>query len=425
MHLQRLHAGIGAARALGALRPDPRAGDEGAAVMLHDLDHLDRVLGELQAAFPPHALHAVAVKANPVGPLLDHVAARGLGLECASSVELRLALDRLPPERVVFDSPCKTWDDLRTALQAGVHLNVDGFQELDRIEELMAQAPSRATVGLRVNPDVGAGAIAATSTAVKGSKFGVDAVADREEILARFARCPWLVGLHCHVGSQGCELSLLAAGAAAIVELALEIEARGGRVQVLDIGGGLPAAYGEDDDEGPGFAALVAELQRQAPEVLTGRWRLVTEFGRRIWSAGGVAVSRVEATKVSGGRRIAVLHFGADLFVRATYRPAQWRHRITVHHPDGTPKQGPRMPWDVVGPLCFSGDRLAKGRQLPPIEPGDLVAVHDAGAYTLAMYSRYNSRRAPAVVGLQGSPPAGRLLLPAESTEDVLRFWQR
>ncbi len=423
MDLARLGSGIAAAIDLGQLAPDPAAGDHGSVALLHDLDHLDTTLDALTAAFPPDTLHAVAVKANPVAGILDRIAARGLGLECASSVELALALARLPPERVVFDSPCKTIDDLRRALSAGVLLNADSLQELGRIAALPAALREHATIGLRVNPAVGAGSIAATSTAVKGSKFGVDLAADHDEVVARFAANPWLRALHCHVGSQGCTLELLVAGAAAIVQLAEEIEAAGGRIDVLDIGGGLSAAYGDGPEEGPTFAELAAALQAELPQLWSGRWRIATEYGRRVHAAAGVAVARVEATKRSGGRRIAVCHIGADLFVRPAYRPTQWRHRITVHDAQGRPKTGPRMPWDVVGPLCFSGDRLAKGRQLPPIEPGDLIAVHDAGAYTFSMYSRYNSRRAPAVIGFEGQPARATVLKAREEEAEVMAFW--
>ncbi len=426
MHLSRLQVLIATAVDHGALAPDPTAGDHGAVLLAHDLDHLDATLAELRAAFPPSTLHAVAAKANPVGGILDRIATAGMGLECASGVELELALARLPPDRVVFDSPCKTWDELRRALSAGARLNADSLQELDRIATLQQEAGSDSLVGLRINPGVGAGSIAGTSTAVRGSKFGVDLPANRREIVDRFACSPWLRALHVHVGSQGCSMELLAAGAAAAVDLAQDIGAAGGRVDALDIGGGLSAGYGDSDDEGPTFAALAAVLRAQVPGLFSGPWQLVTEYGRRVHAAAGVVLSRVESTKVSGGRRIAVVHAGADLFVRPAYRPAQWRHRVTVHHRDGRLKTGPRMPWDVVGPLCFSGDRLAKGRQLPPIEPGDVVAVHDAGAYTLAMYSRYNSRRAPAVLGVLGGgerPVRAQILKPQETAAQVMAFW--
>jgi diaminopimelate decarboxylase len=129
----------------------------------------------------------------------------------------------------------------------------------------------------------------------------------------------------------------------------------------------------------------------------------------------------VEYTKRSGECRIAVIHAGADLFLRQVLAPEAWSLRVSVHHPDGRPKSGAPEPWDIAGPLCFSGDLLARGRSLPPIEPGDLVVVHDAGAYTLALWSRYNSRCSPVV--LAHGPEGLMVLRRAETVDEVLRFW--
>lgn len=421
MDAGRLQAAVAAATAHGWLCPDPAAGDRGAALILHDLDVVDARVDALRAAFPADALHAVAVKAHPTAAVLRHLAARGCGLEAASAVELSLALDHLPPERVVFDSPCKTWDDLRLALDRGVLLNLDSLQELERVRGLVGDGRPPGPIGLRVNPDVGAGRIASTSTAVAGSKFGIDLAPHRQRIVDAFLAHPWLRALHVHVGSQGCTLDQLVAGARAITLLAEEIRAAGGRVDQLDIGGGLPVDYSDQGGAAPGALDYAAALRRDLPSLFDGPHRLVTEMGRSVHAEAGTVLSRVEATKESGGRRIAVTHVGADLFPRAVYLPSRWRHPITVHDPRGAPKEGPRLPWDVVGPLCFSGDRLCKGRQLPPMAPGDLVAVHDAGAYTLAMWSRYNSRRAPAVVGLSGEEL--QLLKPEETVAQVKAFW--
>lgn len=418
MRAERLRRAVERAVAHGWLCPDPAAGDRGAAVVVHDLDAMDERLSELRRATPGDALHAVAIKANPVGGVLDHLAQGGAGLEAASKVELHLALRRLPPERVVFDSPCKTIDDLRLALDQGVLLNLDSLAELERVVAMLDGGRPAGPVGLRINPDVGPGTIAATSTAMAGSKFGVELATERQRVVQAFRRWPWLTALHVHVGSQGCSVDQLVAGAQAIASLAGEVRAAGGRVDWLDVGGGLPV---DPDGAPPDFASWGQALRDHVPDLFGGPHRVVTEMGRSLHAQAGVVLSRVEAVKQSGGRRIAVLHVGADLFVRAAYAPNRWRHRLAVLDPTGQPKQGPRMPWDVVGPLCFSGDRLAKGAQLPPITPGDLVVVHDAGAYTLAMWSRYNSRQAPAVIGLRGDQAV--LLKAAETVEQVAAFW--
>jgi diaminopimelate decarboxylase len=391
-------------------------GEEQPLALFVDFSALDHQLAALRAAFPSGTLHALAIKACPVAGVLKRAIEAGFGLEAASRVELELALRLVEPARIVFDSPAKTPGEIARALRAGVGLNVDNLQELARVAAL-GPTPG---VGLRVNPGVGLGAIAETSTAYAGSKFGVDLGLHRAEVIAAFCRHPWLTGLHVHVGSQGCTPDLLAAGAAALAGLADEIAAAGGRVEAIDIGGGLPVDYAREE-EAPAFAAYAAALGRAAPALLSGRWRLVTEFGRHVFARAGWVASRVEYTKRSGERRIAVIHAGADLFLRQVLCPEAWSLRIGVHGPDGRPKPGVPEPWDIAGPLCFSGDLLARGRALPPIEPGDFVVVHDAGAYTLALWSRYNSRLSPAV--LAHGPEGLTVLRRAESVDEVLRFW--
>jgi diaminopimelate decarboxylase len=413
----RIQNVLGAAVRAGIFEGEPPL------AVFYDLERFRAGLRAARDAFPVGTLHALAVKANPVGPLLALARDMGFGAECASAVEVAHALALgFAPERVVFDSPAKTAREIALALDAGVALNMDNLQELAKVAEHVGRHPSRSVVGLRVNPSVGAGTIASTSTAVPTSKFGVTLDEHHDRILDAFRTSPWLRALHVHVGSQGCPLELCAQGVRRVVDLASEIERELGRpIEVLDIGGGLPVSY--DDDGAPAFAEYARVLGAAVPGIFSGRFRLVTEFGRAVSAKAAWVASRVEYTKIAGGRRIAVVHAGADLFLRAAYQPEQWRHRVSIHDPSGAPRSGPEAPWDIAGPLCFSGDLVARERPLPDIEPGDIAVVHDAGAYTLSAWSRYNSRRAPAVYGFEGDPPALRLLKAAESEEDVLRFW--
>lgn len=394
------------------------------ALVLHDLDRLDARAREAVAAFPPGTLHAVAVKANPLPPLLRRLAALdpALGAEVASLPELELALDAgLPPGRIVFDSPAKTCGELRRALALGVHLNADNFQELERIAALVAaMGPPRGTVGLRVNPQVGAGAIAATSVAAAFSKFGLPLGECRDRIVAAFAAHPWLTGLHCHVGSQGCAPGQLVAAARATVALADAIRAAGGAVTAIDLGGGLPVTY-RDDDPKPALADYAAALRQGCPGLFAGPHRLITEFGRAIHAGAAFAAARVEYVKTYGGVRCAVTHLGADMFLRPCYNPADWHHDTAAARPDGRLKAGPAVVQAIAGPLCFQGDFPVRQAALPALEPGDWVLFLDAGAYTMSMWSRYNSRPMPAVVGIAQGRAA--LLKPRETTADVLRFW--
>lgn len=396
------------------------------AVLVYDLDFVGERLQSLRAAFPAGALHALALKACPLAGLLREAVRGGFGAEAASEPELEHAL-RLgfPADRIVFDSPAKTESELRLALRAGVHVNADSLQELERIDDLVESLGVRPSVGVRVNPGLRPGRIEATSTATPGSKFGVSLADHRDALLAAFARFPWLRGLHVHAGSQGGDLELLVEAVGRVADLAAEIDeaAGAGRLRVFDLGGGLSVTY-RAGDRVADFGDYAAALRERAPDLFSGRWSLVTEFGRAVWANAATAFSRVEYTKTSHGRRIAVQHLGADLLVRPAYVPEQWSHEISAYDAAGREKGGPGVPQDVAGPLCFSGDLVARGRELPPLEPGDIVAIHDVGAYTLSMWSRYNSRRSPAVLGYSRERDSLTVLRAAESIDDVLRFWR-
>lgn len=385
---------------------------DGDAVVAHDLDRLRARVGELRDTFPTGSLHAVAVKANPVVGLLRVLVDAGAGLECASIEEVHLALAAgCPPGRVVFDSPAKTRGELADALARGVHVNADNLDELARVDALGA----RGSVGVRVNPGVGAGAIAMTSVAARGSRFGV--AIDDPRLVPAFVARPWLDTVHVHVGSQGCPLPLLVAGVERARALVEEIRAAGGRVATLDVGGGLPARY-RDDETLPTLAEYARALERAG--VFDGV-RVVTELGRAIHATAAWVAARVEYVKDAGDERVAVMHVGADLLVRRAYLPHEWHHDFAVLDAGGFPKRGEALPHTIAGPLCFSGDVLARGIALPRIEPGDWVLVRDVGAYTMGMWSRHCSRGMPVVVGYDAE--GARVLRARERPEDVVRFW--
>ncbi|MFC9259602.1 diaminopimelate decarboxylase [Streptomyces hydrogenans] len=348
-------------------------------------------------------LHAFAVKACPLVPVLRLLADAGIGAEVASPGELALARAAgLPPSRTVLDSPAKTPAELREALALGIAVNADNLQELARIDALVASAPTASPLGLRVNPQVGAGSIGALSTATATSKFGV-ALRDegaREAVVQAYLDRPWLTRLHTHTGSQGVPLTLMAEGVGAAYALAEEINAKAGRAQIdtLDIGGGLPVNFASDE-ETPSYADYARLLAATVPGLLDGRYRLVTEFGRSLLAKHGTVLTRVEYTKTSGGRPIAVTHAGVQLATRTVYAPEAWPLRILAYDSEGRPRTGGTTVQDVAGPACFAGDLLAAGRALPPLHPGDVIAVPDTGAYAFAHHYAYNSLPRPAVHG--------------------------
>ena len=392
------------------------------AVIVYDLDRLEANVTRLAEAFPERTGHAFAVKACPLPPILAFLAGLGLGAEAASLPEIHLALAAgFDPSRIVFDSPAKTAEELRLALALGIYVNADNLTELDRIAGLAAATGVTPRAGLRVNPQIGLGRIKATSVAGHYSKFGVP-LEERAALLDAFARHPWLEGLHVHVGSQGCPLDLLVAGVGAVFDLGRDIDLTlgAGRIKTFDLGGGLPAGY-RDSDTPPTPAAYVAALAERCPGLLSGDPALVTEFGRMLAAPCAVAASRVEYVKRQKGHRTAVLHLGADLFVRECYNPKSWPHRTVLLDPDGQEKTGRTGIWHLAGPLCFSGDFPVWQARLPDIGAGDIVLVRDVGAYTLSMWSRYNSRQMPRVLGIRQGQFS--VLREREEPQDVVRFW--
>jgi diaminopimelate decarboxylase len=329
-----------------------------------------------------------------------------------------------PPDRIIFDSPAKTVSEIEECLERGIHLNADNKFELARINSAISKRPSKSTMGVRINPEVGAGTISTTSVGNVGSKFGMSISGDRQAIIDAFSQYPWLVGLHIHVGSQGCGLDLLCDAAIRIQELRKEIEtATGRRITTIDIGGGLPTAYVESDQP-PTPAQYVKLLRSRVAELMRGDVQLITEFGRAIQTGCGIAFSRVEYVReVAADHVMAVIHLGADFLLRPVYRSEDWKHEFLLFDADGNPKSGSTAKVTIAGPLCFAGDIVARDLAMPHPEPGDTIAIRDCGGYALSMWSRHCNRGIPAVVGYDRD--GIKLLRDAESPDQIAEFWSR
>ncbi|AQW51310.1 diaminopimelate decarboxylase [Streptomyces violaceusniger] len=392
-------------------------GPDQPVVGLLDVAGIRAAAAELRAAFeevvPPGTpvLHAFAVKAAALVPVLRLLADEGLGCEVASPGELALARAAgVTPDRIVLDSPAKTPAELREALDLGIALNADNPQELDRLGVLVGhRADPPAPLGLRINPQVGGGSIDAMSTATATSKFGV-ALQDpgaREWVVRTFTERPWLTRLHAHVGSQGCPLELMAAGIRAAYELAEEINGAVGRQQIdaLDIGGGLPVNFASDEIT-PSYREYAQLLRTTVPGLFDGRYKLVTEFGRSLLAKSGLVLARVEYAKSAGGRPIAVTHAGAQLATRTVFAPEVWPLRVLAYDAEGRPKAETgdgQLPQDIAGPCCFAGDLVARDRPLPELAAGDLVGLLDTGAYYFSNHFAYNSLPRPGVYGFDAT----------------------
>ncbi|MCK5126146.1 MAG: diaminopimelate decarboxylase [candidate division Zixibacteria bacterium] len=394
----------------------------------YDLSFLEKRIMGIQNAFPKNTLHAIAIKANPLTSILEILKRLGVGAEAASFPELNQALNcNYEPETIVYDSPAKTVEDIKNALHYGVHINADSFAELTRIDEILKTTKTNSTIGLRVNPQVGVGAIESSSTAGEYSKFGVPLTEFYEKIQEAYLAYPWLTGIHVHIGSQGCPLELFKNAYARITEFINTtnrlLKKSGRTINIIDIGGGLPVAY-RNEDSPPTIEEFSQVVNHAFEKLEIDDYRLITEFGRYVFANCGWVASRVEYVKHQPGVKTALIHVGADMFVRRVYRPQDWHHDLFVVDKDGRLKTGiDDTPYVIAGPLCFSGDILANHIKLPCIEEGDFVVIRDAGAYTLSMWSRYNSRCMPKVVGYYDNADKVIILKERETAGRLNEFW--
>lgn len=410
------------------------AGALGDSLLLYDLDGLEDTLENLKASFPGRNWqHAIAVKANPLQSVLKLVVKLGLGLECASLEEVELSAHvGCPPGLIIYDSPCKTISDLERALALGVHINCDNIQELERVQQLIATTPeTTSTIGLRINPLLGLGTIKELSVSDATSKFGVPLTEQNQLVIVQMLdRMDFVSCLHVHVGSQGCSLDMLAQGALTVVQLVDKLK-RPEQITTIDIGGGLPTNF-EQDQVVPSFAEYASVLRKKVPALFeeNSRFRCLTEFGRSIHAKLGIAITKCEYVKKAAtedGLHIAVGHLGSDMFVRTCYVPSQFRLRVEVYSGSSLENKKGEVQeqlYNVVGPLCFGGDKVAEQVHLPTIQAGDFMVIRDAGANCLSLWSRHCSRLSPAVYGYSQDTSSVVCLRKQESLQQLLAFWE-
>ncbi|MBK3868891.1 diaminopimelate decarboxylase [Pseudomonas stutzeri] len=340
----------------------------------------------------PH-LVCFAVKANSNLGVLNVLARLGAGFDIVSSGELeRVLAAGGQPDRIVFSGVGKTRDDMRRALDVGVHcFNVESTDELERLQQVAAELGKKAPVSLRVNPDVDAGTHPYISTGLKENKFGID-IDNAEAVYARAAELPNLdvVGVDCHIGSQLTSLPPFLDALDRLLALVDRLAERGIQIRHLDLGGGLGVRY---RDEQPPLAGDYIQAVRQRIE---GRGlALVFEPGRSIVANAGVLLTRVEYLKHTAHKDFAIVDAAMNDLIRPALYQA-WMNVVAVQ-----PHEGDTRRYDIVGPICETGDFLAKDRELALVE-GDLLAVCSAGAYGFVMSSNYNTRGRAAEVLVDG-----------------------
>ena len=370
------------------------AGSTGTPTYVYSHAALERAYEELDEAFSGlDHLVCYAVKANGNLAVLRSLASFGAGADIVSGGELyRVMRAGFDPKKVVFAGVGKTEDELMAGLGERILLfNVESASELEHLERFAARHGKTARVSLRVNPDVDPDTHSHVSTGHGTSKFGIpiDEALSLAERMGEY-RCVKLIGVHQHIGSQITKLPPYAESVEKSAGLVEELKRRGFDVKYFNIGGGLGIRY--KDEEIPSPKELVDAIR---PTLEATGTKILCEMGRYIAGNAGALLTRVIYRKQSSGKNFLVADAGMNDLLRPSLYDAY--HEVRPVR-DGAAA----IPADLVGPVCESGDYLAKDRDLPDAAEGDLLALMGAGAYGFSMASNYNSRPRPAEVLVRG-----------------------
>jgi len=358
----------------------------------------------------PHLI-CFAVKANSNLAVLNVLARLGSGFDIVSLGELtRVLAAGGDTSQVIFSGVGKGSDEIRRALEIDIRcFNIESEQELERIDAIARKLGTQAPIAVRVNPDVDACTHPYIATGLKENKFGID-IQMAEAVYRRAATLPNLrvTGIDCHLGSQLTELAPFVAALERVLALADRLEQVGIPIAHLDLGGGLGIRYTDEQPPQPdAYAQALGSLLAERRHIL------ILEPGRAIAGNAGILLTRVEYLKATGHRHFAIV----DAAMNDLLRPALYQARQQVV-PALRNRTGTRACYDLVGPICETGDCLAQEQDLS-LTPGDLLAVRSSGAYGFSMSSNYNSRPRVAEVMVDGAEPY--LVRRRESLTDLYR----
>ena len=360
----------------------------------------------------PHVI-AFAMKANSNLAILRLMATEGSGVDIVSGGELFRALKAgVPPSKIVFAGVGKNADEIRDALKAGILMfNIESSAEMHALNDVAASLGKTAPVALRINPDIDPKTHPYISTGLKKSKFGIAADRALEEFrVASTLRHIHVVGVHAHIGSQLTEVTPFVESLKKVLALVDTLKGQGITIRYLNIGGGLGITY---SDEKPPLPQELADAV--SPLVKGLDLTLVMEPGRVIVGNAGILVTKALYEKIGESKRFIIV----DAAMNDLIRPSLYSAYHDIRPVSEALLHRPKHAVDVVGPVCESGDFLAKDRLLPEVKPGDLLAVMSAGAYGFVMASNYNSRpRVPEVLVKDGEV---HVIRERESYDDLVR----
>jgi diaminopimelate decarboxylase len=373
--------------------------------LLHHFRVFDAAFAEV-----PHIV-CFAVKANSNTAILRLFAREGGGVDLVSGGELYRALKAgVDPGKVVYSGVGKREDEIDFALETGILMfNVESAQELETINDRAAMLGVRAGIALRVNPDVDPQTHPHISTGLKENKFGVDVEASLVAYRRAFALTHLdIKGVSCHIGSQVTKITPFIDALERLKDLIRRLRNEGIAIRYLDLGGGLGITY---DQEVPPHPAEYARAVIDAARDLDCTF--IFEPGRVLVGNAGILVTRVLYTKGNEGKRFVIVDAGMNDLIRPSLYGSFHRIRPVIR------RERAEITADVVGPICESGDFLAKGRRLPEFERGELMAVMSAGAYGFTMSSNYNSR--PRIPEILVRDNRWYVIRKRETCEDLIR----
>jgi len=382
----------------------------GTPLYVYSQAELDSAFARYQTAFAAlDPLICYAVKANGNLSVIRRFAELGSGFDIVSGGELaRVLAAGGRADKTIFSGVGKSAVEIEFALKSGIKcFNIESLPELDRINEIAGRLKTAAPVSLRINPDVDAQTHPYISTGLKANKFGI-AMEDAERAYLHAASLPHLniIGIDCHIGSQLIKLEPLVEACERLLPLINKLAAHGISLQHIDLGGGVGIVY--QNEETPDLAAYSAAVQK----LLGGRsLKLILEPGRSLVGNAGALLTRVEFVKQNGDKNFVVV----DAAMNDLMRPALYQ---AYHHIENA-EPSPVAPFaaDIVGPICETGDFLAKDRMIST-QAGDLLVVRSAGAYASSMAGNYNTRPRAAEVLVNGSE--AKIVRRRETLEEML-----
>ncbi len=372
----------------------------------------DHYLAYSEALVGKDALVCYAIKANSNLAVLNVLAKLGAGFDIVSRGELERVLKAGgDANKVVFSGVAKTADEMQFALEKGVHcFNVESSMELERLNDVAMDMGVKAPISIRVNPDVDAQTHPYISTGLKENKFGVDI----EVAVSVYERAKQMEGIEikgvdCHIGSQLTQITPFLDAIDRVLALIDTLAEKGIELEHIDLGGGLGVVY--DDETPPSPKEFIDAIM---PKLEGRNLKLVLEPGRSIAANAGIFVTEVEFLKSNSDKNFAIIDGGMNDLIRPSLYSA-WQKIVEV-----TPRQETEVKlYDIVGPVCETGDFLGKDRELA-LQAGDLLAVKSSGAYGFAMASNYNTRNKPAEIMVDGDK--AHLIRRRETVQDQIQL---